>query len=196
MKHGDKVYLKRRSRRYLVEVVSDHTATFPAVTVKRGQDEWIVGINELVTTEQIQMEEHTKHLQDLDSVQDIVNAYNLGYQTFGSIARFLNIQQVKILSRCRKAERMGLIKLKRERPRHGFTPKPSETQPHPGQSTESVPSLRQDKLVPDRESVDPVHENGEPESQDPGRRTDRVFTPQERSGDDPATTTGTTQAGD
>ncbi len=133
MKRGDFCFFKKGRKRYWVEVVSDHTPTFPAVTVLRGEEEWIVGINDLVTAEEIKVEEQAKRVLAEQSVADIVEAFKAGNDTFGSIARFIGFSQVQILSRARKAERLGLIKLKRR-----YEPK---KEPSPGQPGTQLPDL-------------------------------------------------------
>lgn len=111
MKHGDTVLLKRGKKRYSCTVVSDHTATFPAVTVLRGKDEWVVGINELLTKEDIERERAEKRRKDEESVQRVVDMFKQGRTTMRAIAEGLGKQMVDVLSQCRKAQRLGLIQL-------------------------------------------------------------------------------------
>ena len=114
MKHGDKVLLKRGKKRYDCTVVSDHTALFPAVTVNRGGDEWIVGINEIMTPDEIKAEEEAKMAAEAETVKDVVDAFKSGHNTIRAIADSLGKQMIDVLSRCRKAQRMGLITLEKQ----------------------------------------------------------------------------------
>lgn len=132
MKHGDKVILKRGKKRYSCTVVSDHTALFPAITINRGGDEWIVGVNEIVSPEEIRAEEEAKKAAEAATVADVVNAFNAGCHTIRTIADSLGKQMIDVLSRCRKAERLGLIKMEKQN-----EPKPTEITP--GKSEQAAP---------------------------------------------------------
>lgn len=116
MKLGDKALLIRGKKRTQVKVMHDHTQDdppFPAVTIKMGEKpgEWIVGRHELLSPEEIKAEEDAHRKRAEDSLQDIVNAFNAGNISVIAIARHLNKQVCEVVSRARKAERMGLIKL-------------------------------------------------------------------------------------
>lgn len=105
--------LQRGKKRYQVKVISDHTATFPAITVEHRGDPWIVGINEIVTQDQINQEAASERAKEESTVKDVVDAFKAGHVTFRAIADALGKQMVDVLSKCRKAERLGLIKVNR-----------------------------------------------------------------------------------
>lgn len=105
--------LQRGKKRYPATVISDHTATFPAVTVEVRGDPWIVGINEIVTQDQINQEAASERAKEESTVKDVVDAFKAGHVTFRAIADALGKQMVDVLSKCRKAERLGLIKVNR-----------------------------------------------------------------------------------
>lgn len=105
--------LQRGKKRYPATVISDHTATFPAVTVEVRGDPWIVGINEIITPEQAKKEQEEVRAKEEASVKDVVDSFKAGHVTFRAIADALGKQMVDVLSKCRKAERLGLIKVNR-----------------------------------------------------------------------------------
>ncbi len=110
--------LKRGKTRKSCEVIHDHSVdepAFPAVTIKNNGSEWVVGIHEIITPEEIEEERKAKLQLAADSVADIVRVYNEGNHTVRSIALALNKQMIDVLSRAKKAERLGLIKLRKEK---------------------------------------------------------------------------------
>jgi len=117
MKRGDMVLLKRSKRRISCEVIHDHSADdppFPAVTIKNNGSNWIVGTHELLSAEDIEAERVAKRQLQEDSVADIVNAFKAGNHSIRKISLALNKQMVDVLSRARKAQRLGLITLVKE----------------------------------------------------------------------------------
>lgn len=117
MKRGDKVQLKRGKTRKWCEVVHDHSIDdppFPAVTVDYNSANWIVGTHEIVSAEEIEAERAAKRQEQEDSVADIVREFKAGNDTMRKLAVALNKQMIDILSRVRKAQRLGLIKLVKE----------------------------------------------------------------------------------
>lgn len=117
MKRGDHVLLKRGKKRKSVEVIHDHSADnppFPALTIKNNGSEWIVGIHEIVTKEELEAERAAEKARQAEALADIVTAYAKGNDTIRAIASSLGKQMVDVLSKARKAERLGLIKLRRE----------------------------------------------------------------------------------
>lgn len=126
MKPGDRVILKRKKKRYPAIILSDHTATFPAVTIEVRGDAWIVGIDEILTPEQLKQEQAEAKAKEESTVKDVVDAFKAGHVTFRAIANALGKQMVDVLSRCRKAERMGLIKLNRHQHENKNTTSTSE----------------------------------------------------------------------
>lgn len=185
MKHGDMCLLKRGRRKYWVKVLSDHTATFAAITVQHGEEEWIVGINDLVTTEEVKAEEDAKRAKAVESVQDIVEAFNAGHHGFGAMARAMNSTQVKILSRVRKAERLGLIKMERR-----YEPKKESSA---GDQTKPMCSLSQAGLLHVGGPVPPVYAGSEPKAVHDEGREPRLAPP---SGGGPSIPTKTSQNGE
>ncbi len=110
--------LKRGKARKSCEVIHDHSIdepAFPAVTIKHNGSEWVVGLNEIVTTEELEEERKAKIQLAADSVADVVRVYNEGNETIRKIALALNKQMIDVLSRAKKAERLGLIKLRKEK---------------------------------------------------------------------------------
>lgn len=119
MKRGAIALMKRSKRRVKVIVVHDHTEDdppFPAVTVRKGEsgDEWIVGRNELLSPEEQEAERQDKRKHAEESVADVVAAFQAGNISVMAIARHMGKQMCEVLSRAKKAERMGLIKLVKE----------------------------------------------------------------------------------
>lgn len=111
MKRGETVFLKRGNRRYQCEVIHDHSLDdppFPAVTVKRGQDEWIVGTHEL-TTPVATDNELREEFKQSKLVPEILAAYEGGAKTVRDIATKLGVQMIDVLSKFRKAQRLGLL---------------------------------------------------------------------------------------
>jgi len=154
---GDYVTVIRGKRRYPCKVLSDHTDTYPAITVEKNGEPWIVGTQDILTAEEILQEKKEKLEKEIASVQDIVDAYIAGNHDMPAIARFLHLKQVQILSRCRKAERLGLIKLNR---RYVKPTKPSN-------QTAPVPDLPGTGLVPGGGEIHPLHEDTKPTDQNP-----------------------------
>jgi len=155
LKPGNFAYLQRGKRRYLVRIISDHTDTYPAVTVERNGEAWIIGINELVTTEQIEQENKEKLMQAKAKVQIVVDAFNSGFRTSGAIAKAIGIKQVKILGLCLQAERMGLIKLERKRYHR-------ENKIRQSDQDKPVSLLSKVGLVSGGGPAGPLHENPKP----------------------------------
>ncbi len=176
---GDYVTVIRGKRRYPCKVLSDHTDTYPAITVEKNGEPWIVGTQDILTAEEILREQKEKHDQEIASVQDIVDAYIAGNHDMPAIARFLHLKQVQILSRCRKAERLGLIKLNRR-----YVKKPAHTCFPPA----PVQNLQSPGLVPGGGQVLPLHEGGEPQAQNPVGREPGLAP--SGGGESPGTETG------
>lgn len=111
MKRGEAVFLKRGKKRYPCEVVHDHSLDdppFPAVTVKRGADEWIVGKHEL-TTPMATENELRNEFKQTKLVPEMLAAYAEGATTVRDIATKLGVQMIDVLSKFRKARRLGLL---------------------------------------------------------------------------------------
>jgi hypothetical protein len=111
MERGETVLLKRGKKRYQCEVIHDHSMDdppFPAVTVKRGRDEWIVGAGELTTplATESQLREEFKQSK---LVPEILAAYEGGAKTLLEIATKLGVQACYVVSKFRKAQRLGLL---------------------------------------------------------------------------------------
>lgn len=118
MKRGDRILLKRGRTRTSCAVIHDHSVDepgFPAVTIKHNGSEWLVGLNEIVTAEEIEAERKAKLQAAADSVADIVRVFSEGNDTIRKISLALNKQMIDVLSRAKKAERLGLIKLRKEK---------------------------------------------------------------------------------
>lgn len=123
MKRGKNAILKNGKKRLGVTIVHDHSIDdppYPAVTIRKGErgEEYIVGKNELMTYEELEAEEDAKELAKLEvakeSVKDIVAAFEAGNISVMAIAKHMGKQMCEVLSRARKAERLGLIKLVKE----------------------------------------------------------------------------------
>jgi hypothetical protein len=179
-KHGEYVTVIRGRRRYSCKVLSDHTDSYPAITVERNGEPWIVGTQDILTAEEILRETKEKHDKEVAKVQDIVDAYLAGNHTMGDIARFLKTKQVQILSRCRKAERLGLIKLNRRKHANIIS--------KPGNPPEPMPDLQPLGLVPDGGEVHIVHEANESPTQNPVGREPGLAP--SGGGESPGTETG------
>lgn len=119
MKLGDSAILKSKKKRIPVTVMHDHTQDdppFPAVTIRKGEkkEEYIVGRHEIISPEEL-ASEMAAHLQNQkDSVADVVAAFEAGNISYMAIAKHLGKQLCEILSRVRKAERLGLVKVVKE----------------------------------------------------------------------------------
>lgn len=116
MERNQQVILKRGKHRTLCTVVHDHsldTPPFPAVTVKKGSDEWIVGVKELMSPAAIRQELSAEFLAT-DRAKEVVAAFEAGNITVRAIANHLKKQMIDVLSTARKCERLGIIKLVKE----------------------------------------------------------------------------------
>lgn len=122
MKRGKLAILKHAKKRIEVTIVHDHSIDdppFPAVTItKVGKLEYIVGKNELMSFEELEAEQKAAELVKLEaakeSVKDVVAAFEAGNISVMAIAKHMGKQMCEVLSRARKAERLGLIKLVKE----------------------------------------------------------------------------------
>lgn len=112
--HGTPALLVRGKKRHEVIIVTDHHP-FPAVTVKYRKEDWIVGRNELLSTEQIERERQEELQRQRESMKDLIEAFTAGHKNVRAIATYLGCQMVDVLSRCRKAERLGFIALEKSK---------------------------------------------------------------------------------
>lgn len=116
MKLGDWAILKAKKKRIEVEIMHDHSMDdppFPAVTIRKDgrKEECIVGRNELISYEELEAEKQAALQKEKDSVADVVTAFEAGNISYMAIAKHLGKQLCEVLSRVRKAERLGLVKV-------------------------------------------------------------------------------------
>lgn len=123
MKRGEHAILKSGKRRVEITVLHDHSVDdppFPAVTILKGEkkESYIVGTSEIMTYEEEAAEEAAVELAKFEaakeSVKDVVAAFEAGNISVMAIAKHMGKQMCEVLSRARKAERLGLIKLVKE----------------------------------------------------------------------------------
>jgi hypothetical protein len=84
---------------------------FPAVTIEKGGEEWIVGLKELVPPVANDEGLRAEYMK-CKLVPEIVAAYDSGCLTVREIAVKLGVQMIDVLSRYRKAKKLGLLKEK------------------------------------------------------------------------------------
>lgn len=114
MKRGQWYILKRGKRRHSVEILHDHSKDdppFPAVTVRYRSEQWIVGVSELTNPADPKEEERKKLHEFLCSkhVSGIIEAISNGMKTVREIAEYMDVQMIDILSKFKKAKRLGII---------------------------------------------------------------------------------------
>jgi hypothetical protein len=111
MNKGDEVFLKRGKKLQRCVVICDYSKgdpPFPAVRVYCGGDEWIVGKHELSHFST----EHDRIIHEFlksNNAKAIVDAYAGGAKTVRAIAEKLGLQMIDVLSKFRKAKRLGLL---------------------------------------------------------------------------------------
>lgn len=113
LKHGDK--------RIEATVIHDYSLDdppYPAVRIYktgRGKEEYLVGRSELLSKKEYEQEQEAEEKAILEEFRvayaDIIGAFEAGNISVMAIAKHLKKQHCEVLSRCRKAERLGFIKL-------------------------------------------------------------------------------------
>lgn len=115
MKKGDYYTLKRGKKNRHVEILHDHSQDdppFPAVTVRYRSEEWIVGVNELskVKNKEEEFQEKVQEFLASKNVPEMLEAISVGNGKVRDIAEHMGVQMIDIVSKFRKAIRLGVIR--------------------------------------------------------------------------------------